>query len=295
MHIPVLLKETINGLNLKQGGTYVDCTVNRAGHSVEIAKSIGQNGKLICIDLDKEALDEAKNILNKIDNHPELFFINSNFRDIKNILSSLSINKIDGLVVDLGISSQEFDESKRGFSFRFNEPLLMTFSSEINKDTLTAHDVVNSWGEETLADILFHFADERYARKIAKKIVEERKIKEIKTTNDLVTIIESSVPAFYRNRKINCATKTFLAIRMAVNDELGSLKDLISSLPEILSDGGRASVITFHSTEDRIVKQEIKSIKELKAVNKKVISPSREEQKENPRARSAKLRIVEKL
>lgn len=295
-HIPVLLEESIQGLAIKEGGVYVDCTTNRGGHSVEIAKLLGKKGTLVCIDLDEDALHEAKEHLATVTNAPTIHFVHSNFRHLANILKNLKIEHVDGVLADLGLSSQELDESKRGFSFRYDEPLLMTFKASTDEDDLTALDIVNSWSEETIADILFGFSDERYARRIARAIVARRTGKEIKTTHELVDIISSAVPALYKNKKTHFATKTFQAIRMATNDELGSVKELISVLPEVLKSTARACIITFHSTEDRIVKQELRAKKEiLTSITKKAIIPSSKEQKENPRSRSAQLRIIEKL
>lgn len=295
LHIPVMLKETIAELDLAAGLSVVDCTTNRAGHSIEIAKVIGKSGTLICIDLDSKALAEAKkNIESSIDkaNLPTIHYVNSNFSEIESILKNLNIEKVNRVLADLGLSSQELDVSGRGFSFMRNEPLLMTFQSEaeILPETLTAKDIVNSWSEETLSDIIFYFSDERYAKRIARNICERRKEKEIKTTFDLVDIIRVSVPAVYRNGKTNCATKTFQAIRMSVNRELDSIKDLVKSFENIIVEGGVVSVITFHSTEDRIVKQAVNEIKELKKINKKPTTASEEEVRSNTRSRSAKLR-----
>ena len=295
VHIPVMLGETIVELDLAPGLCVVDCTTNRAGHSIEIAKIIGKSGTLVCIDLDSKALSEAKkNIETNISKEdlPTVHYVNSNFSEIENILKSLNIEKVDRVLADLGLSSQELDVSGRGFSFMRNEPLLMTFQSDndISDETLTAKDVINSWSEETLADIIFYFSDERYAKRIARNICEKRKEKDIKTTFDLVDIIRGSVPAVYRNGKTNCATKTFQAIRMAVNRELDSIKDLVKSFENIIKEGGVVSVITFHSTEDRIVKQAVNEIKELKKINKKPTTASEEEIRINTRSRSAKLR-----
>ena len=295
-HIPVLLNETLEGLALKEGGVYVDCTTNRAGHSIKIAEAIGSNGTLVCIDLDKEALKEAEENLKNVKNAPTIHFVHSNFRHVATILKDLHIDHVDGVLADLGLSSQELDESKRGFSFRFDEPLLMTFDAHPTEDSLTAFDVVNTWSEETLKDILFGFADETYRGRIAKAIVEKRKEKEIKTTFELVDVIAGAVPAMYRHRKTHFATKTFQALRMAVNDELGSITELIDALPVVLKEKGRACFITFHSTEDRIVKQGLRGKGEsLKLVNKKAIIPEEKELEGNVRARSAQLRIVEKI
>lgn len=294
-HIPVLLEETIHGLALKKGGVYVDCTVNRAGHSVPIAEAIGKNGTLICIDLDEQALKEAESTLRKVHDAPTYHFIHSNFRHLKSILKTLEISSVDGILADLGLSSQELDSSGRGFSFRFEEPLQMTFTSSLNEDTVTASDIVNYWSESTIADILYGFADETYARRIAKAIVVHREEKPIATTTELVAVIASAVPGLYRHRKTHFATKTFQALRMATNDELGSIEELIHTFPEILREKGRACIITFHSTEDRVVKHILKShIEALLPITKKPIIPSDEEIHNNPRARSAQLRIIER-
>jgi 16S rRNA (cytosine1402-N4)-methyltransferase len=290
MHIPVLLNESIEALDLSAGQVVVDCTTNRAGHSLEIAKKIGKTGTLICFDLDSEALAEAKVKLESLPEAPHLVFVNKNFREIKSVLHELNL-KADAIIADLGLSSQELDDSGRGFTFQKDEPLLMTFASDVTEDTLTAKDIVNGWGEESIADILYGFADERFSRRIARGIIAARKKKDINTTFELVEIISEALPAFAKNGKTNCATKTFQALRMATNDEVGSMKDLIISLPDILKPNGIAAIITFHSTEDRIVKKTAKEIKSLKAVNKKPIEPSLLETKNNPRARSAKLRI----
>ena len=296
MHIPVLLKESIEGLNIKSGGIYVDCTTNRGGHSVEIAKFLGADGVLICIDLDQDALTEAREVIEKVKDVPKVHFIQSNFRHLPSILKDLKISHVDGILADLGVSSQELDDSKRGFSFRFDEPLLMTFASKPEEDQTTAYDIVNCWSESTIADVLYGFADEVYSRRIANAIVNTRAEKPIATTFELVDVIGRAVPALYRHRKTHYATKTFQALRMATNDELGSINDLLGALPSVLASGGRAGIITFHSTEDRIVKNGMRVNGEtLRMISKKAIMPTDEEIKNNPRARSAQLRIVERI
>ena len=296
MHIPVLLNETIEGLAIKEGGIYVDCTTNRGGHSAKIAKALKGKGTLICIDLDSDALKEAEQQITSYKVLPTLHFVHSNFRHLPSILEELGITHVDGILADLGLSSQELDDSKRGFTFRYDEPLLMTFDPHPTEDTTTAFDIVNYWSESTIADILYGFADETYRGRIAKAIVKRREEKQIKTTFELVDIIASAVPAIYRHRKTHFATKTFQALRMAANDELGSINALIEALPNILASNGRACIITFHSTEDRIVKQGLRAKEEtLKPISRKAIVPSEEELIENPRARSAQLRIVERI
>lgn len=296
MHIPVLLHESIEGLAIKKGGVYVDCTTNRGGHSIEIAKLLGKDGALICVDLDQEALIEAEKKLRELQNAPTLHFIHSNFRHIKSILESLNISSIDGVIADLGLSSQELDDSGRGFSFLRDEPLQMTFDAHPTDDMTTAYDIVNFWSESTIVDILYGFADEAYRGRIARAIVEARKEHTITTTKQLVDIIASVVPAAYRHRKTHFATKTFQALRMATNDELGSISELINSLPSILAPQGRVCFITFHSTEDRIVKQGLRSHADtLKIITKKAIVPQEQELDQNPRARSAQLRIAERI
>lgn len=296
MHILVLLHECIEGLAIKEGGVYVDCTTNRGGHSVEIAKRLGEDGVLICIDLDKSALEEARTLLETVEKGPKIHFINSNFRHVSSILADLKIPHVDGLLADLGISSQELDSSGRGFTFRYDEPLVMTYDSSPDEGTTTAYDIVNFWSESTIADVLFGFADERYARRIANKIVEHRKGAPIKTTFELVDIIKSAVPSLYTHKKIHFATKTFQALRMATNDELGSINDLLAALPEALNTNGRACIITFHSTEDRIVKHGLRTFGDVvRIITKKPIIPSKEEITSNPRSRSAQLRIVERI
>jgi 16S rRNA (cytosine1402-N4)-methyltransferase len=299
MHKPVLLKETVSALQIgKASVTIVDATVNRGGHSKEVLSQMAPKSTLICIDLDKGALLDAKNDLESYakERGVSTFYVQDNFRNLEKILNNLSIEKIDGLIADLGISSQELDSSERGFSFRFDEPLQMTFKDTLSEDDLTAKDVVNNWSLETLTLVITSFSDERYAYRIAKGILTEREVKPITTTFELIECIRRSTPIAYHYGKTHFATKTFQAIRMAVNDELGSLVDLIDSLPRVLEKNARASVITFHSTEDRMLKHEVrKRENELAFVSKKAIMPEYAEIINNPRARSAQLRIIKRL
>lgn len=291
-HIPVLLKETIEGLDIKSGDIYVDGTCGGGGHAVEIAKLGAQ---VICFDLDKKALERVKDtfVREGIPNIPRV--IQANFKDIKIELARLNINSIDKILFDLGLSSFEIDESGRGFTFMKDEPLIMTFDDNPKEDDVTALKVVNEWGEENLADIIYGFGQEQFSRRIAKAICTERKIHPIKTTFELREIISKAVPNFYRFRKIHPATKTFQAIRMAVNSEILNLEEGLKGAWDVLNPNGRIAVITFHSLEDRIVKNFFKSKNESKEgilYSKKVIKPSREEILENPRSRSSKLRIL---
>ncbi len=303
-HIPIMLVQCMDGLNIKPSDILVDCTVNRGGHAKEFAKLLGKDGILICIDLDQDALKEAEeNInqelekLNVLKNlRPKVFYINNNFSNLESILKDLDIEKVDKIFADFGLSSQELDISGRGFSFMRDEPLLMTFKTEsgITEDDTTARDIVNFWGEESIANILFNFADERYSRRIAKGIIDARKIKTINTTFELIEIIKASTPFAYHKLKTNPATRTFQALRMAVNDEIGAIVKLLNSSFELLKeDTGRLVVLTFHSTEDRIVKHTARDLG-FKQINKKAITAEREEVRENVRSRSAKLRIYEK-
>lgn len=299
MHKPVLLSETVDALQINDTPcTIVDATVNRGGHSYEILRRMSPGSKLICIDLDGIALEEAKIKLEPYakERDVSIIFIQDNFRNIKEILSELSIERVDGLVADLGISSQELDSSERGFSFRFDEPLCMTFKDVHTENDLIAKDVIGTWSLETLTLILTSFSDEKYAYRIAKGIVKERETKPITTTFELIDVIRRSTPKAYHYGKTHFATKTFQALRMAVNDELGAIIKLIETLQYILKSESRASIITFHSTEDRMVKHEVRKLENILAfVNKKAIVPKDEEIINNPRSRSAQLRIVKKV
>ena len=295
MHIPVLLKEVIDGLDLKQGQTVLDCNLNRGGHSLEILKKIGKNGTLIGIDLDADALNEARVNFEKLPEHGRICLMNTNFRKVDEVMEDTRVSSVDAILFDLGLSSEELDISGRGFTFQKDEPLLMTFASNIKEDTLTARDMVNMWSEETLADIIYFYSDEKYARRIAKAIVLKRKEKEIETTFELVDIIAGAVPHLYKKGKTHFATKTFQSLRIAANDEMESLKEGLEKSFNFLKKDGRMAVITFHSLEDRIVKnffRDLKNKDKLTLINKKPIAPSREEIKENPRSRSSKLRII---
>lgn len=314
IHKSVLLKETVDALNLKNGSVVVDATLGGGGHSSEILERILPDGKLIAFDQDKRAID---NFRKKIDSEKRLkevedriILINENFEKIKESLENLKISKVNGITADLGISSDQLDDVEIGISFRFDAPLDMRLD---RKREVTAEQVVNTYSEEDLVKILQEFGDEKYARRIAKKICDERKKGNIKRTLELVSIIERAVPAAYRHGKINCATKTFQALRIEVNNELGVLKKIISDGVDLLAPGGRLAIITFHSGEDRIVKNLFREYargcvcppelpicrcgqKEIaRIITRKPIEPSEEEIEGNPRARSGKLRILEKI
>lgn len=303
-HKSVLLMPAVDGLAVKPDGVYVDCTAGGGGHSLEIAKRLGEKGRLICFDQDKEAIAAAKKRLS--DYSPT--FINRNFAQIKTALSEIGITSIDGALMDLGVSSYQLDNPERGFSFHEDAPLDMRMSGE----GASAFDVVNEYPESELTRILFEYGEEKFARGIASGIVRARNTAPIKTTGELAEIIRNNVPLKVRREKNPCR-KTFQAIRIEVNRELDVLKTALDDAFELLSPGGRLSVITFHSLEDRIVKQKFKELSEgctcpkdfpvcvcgnkPKAfpVNKKPITADEEELSENPRSRSAKLRVLEKL
>ncbi|MCG2699310.1 16S rRNA (cytosine(1402)-N(4))-methyltransferase RsmH [Candidatus Parcubacteria bacterium] len=296
-HIPVLLKEAIQYLNAKDGDVILDSTVGGGGHAKAIMQKIGKTGTLVGIDQDAAMLDRLKSKF-QIPNS-KLILINGNFRDLDKLIAPHGFKKINGAVFDLGINSEQFEESGRGFSFQKDEPLLMTYKSDIGPNDLTAKKIVNEWSEKEIADVIYKNGEERYSRRIARKIVERRKEKPIKTTSELVEIIRLSVPPAYRNnRRIHCATRTFQALRMAVNDELPALEEGIGKAWELLERGGRMVAISFHSLEDRIVKNFFRNKAkdgEGKVLTKKPIVASKKEKEENPRARSAKMRAIEKI
>lgn len=299
MHEPVLLKEITEGLSVSPGETVLDCTVNRAGHGVTLATQAGAKGTYIGLDLDRTALEEAKEKLFAIPKavRPKIHLCQENFRNIENLLETLHIDGADKILFDLGISSEELEVSGRGFSFMRDEPLLMTLNSAPAEDSVTAADIVNVWQEKTLADIIWGYGGERNARRIAKAIVEARALKPIKTSMELAEIVKKASPKFGYS-KIHPATKTFQAIRIAVNDELGAETEGLKAAATLLRPKGRIAVISFHELEDRIAKryfQELCREGDFELLTKKPIVPGREETKNNPRARSAKLRIIKRI
>ena len=295
VHKTVLLNETVDGLNLVPKAIVLDGTFGGGGHSVDVCKKY-PGTKIIAIDQDKGAWDKAKSKFENVD--CKVSFHNLNFRDLDKALEIEGLKEVDGIILDIGLSSDQLDNSGRGFSFMKDEPLLMTMKENPLLEDLTAMDVVNGWSEKSLADIIYGYGEERFSRRIAKGIVEARKKKKIETTWELVKIIEDNVPTVYRKGRLHFATKTFQALRIAVNDELGALEMGLHKGFEALKVGGRMSVISFHSLEDRIVKifyKEKQKEGKAKLINKKPIVGKEEEIKSNRRARSAKLRILEKV
>lgn len=302
-HKSVLLKESIEGLNIKPDGIYADCTAGGGGHSFEIAKRL-TDGRLICFDQDKEAIAAAKERLKAF----SPIFVNRNFAEIREALSELRINGLDGILMDLGVSSYQLDNRERGFSYHDDAPLDMRMSGSGE----SARDVVNEYDEESLVRILQLYGEEKYARSIVKGIVKQRAVLPIETTSQLAEIIRNNVPSKVRNEKNPCR-KTFQAIRIEVNRELEVLEKGIADGFDLLNVGGRMAIITFHSLEDRIVKNAFREYctgctcppefpvcvcgRTPKAVlvNKKPVAASEEELEDNPRSRSAKLRVLEKI
>ncbi|MFA6463669.1 MAG: 16S rRNA (cytosine(1402)-N(4))-methyltransferase RsmH [Candidatus Paceibacterota bacterium] len=296
IHKTVLLHETVEGLNPSVGGVYIDGTFNAGGHSKLLAKLIGKKGTIIGIDADIKALKKGESEIKKTG--VNFFGVNDNFRNLDKALEKLKIEKIDGALFDLGLSSDQLEESGRGFSFKKAEPLLMTFKADPTKKDLTAYDVVNDFEQENLETIIRFYGGEKIAGRIARAIVEAREKSPIKDSKELAEIIYQVVPAKFRKMKIHPATKTFQAIRVVVNDEIESLKEGMEKTLEKLKKGGRMSVISFESLTDGTVKRFMKekaAEDKLLIITKKPIVPSEEELKENPRSRSAKLRIAEKI
>lgn len=306
-HKSVLLEETIEALNIRKGKIYLDGTLGGAGHSREILKKLDGSGLLIGIDQDKEALEVARERLSDF-NNVELF--NLNYVDFEKALDELGIDKIDGVLLDIGVSSYQFDNPERGFSYRFDAPLDMRMDLDLD---ISARDIVNTYTESEITRIIKDYGEEKWAARIAKFIVDERKEKSIETTFDLVEIIKKAIPAGARRNGPHPAKRTFQALRIEVNKELDVLKDSIDKFVHRLNPGGRIAIITFHSLEDRIVKNAFKHLekdcicppsspictcdkeREIKIITRKPITASEDELKENNRSHSAKLRVAEKL
>jgi 16S rRNA (cytosine1402-N4)-methyltransferase len=294
LHHSVLLYEAIEWLKIQPTDTVVDATLGGAGHTRAIAHILNTHGTLIGFDLDDDAIARAQKALAGV--KPRVYLIKSNFRNLHDKLTARGIHSIDKILFDLGWSGYQLTGG-RGFSFLSDEPLLMTYVRDITPETLTAREIVNDWKEESLIDIIKGWGEERYARRIAQMIVDRRAQTPFTTARELADAIKECVPRTYRYGRIHPATKTFQALRIAVNDELGSLRAGLAGAWNMLACGGRIAVITFHSIEDRIVKQQfVQWEKEGTAarVLKKPIVPSARELSQNPRARSAKLRVIAK-
>lgn len=305
-HKSVLLEEAISYLNIKLDGIYVDCTLGRAGHSSEILKRL-TSGKLIAIDQDAEAIEESKKVLEAISSNFEI--IKTNFKNLKLVLQERKIEKVNGILFDLGVSSPQLDTEKRGFSYHTDARLDMRMDKS---QSLSAYEIINNYSSEELKDILYKYGEEKYAPQIVREIEKRKKTKKIKTTLELVEIIKKAVPK-KEQIKSHPARKTFQALRIAVNDELNVLRLALKDAIEVLESRGRLVVITFHSLEDRICKEIFKEYSEIpevvkglpeipqefmpkiKVINKKPITPTPEEIKINNRARSAKMRVIEKI
>lgn len=290
LHIPVLLKESIEKLSPKEGEFFIDCTGGGGGHSREILKRIGKRGKLLVIDWDKNNVRNLKEIFKDNEN---VFVEQANYKDAPELVEKNKLGKADGLIIDLGFSTDQIEEGGRGFSFLKEEILDMRY--ELKEGGLTAAEVVNQFSEKDLADIFYKYGEERYSRQIAKNIVESRRKKRILMTFDLVEIIRSSVPKKYERGRINPATRVFQALRIYVNDELGNLEEILKNLRVLMNKNGRVAIISFHSLEDRIVKNYFREmVKNSFAdfINKKPIVPTDEEILNNPKSRSAKMRAI---
>ena len=304
-HISVLLNECIEGLNIKEDGIYVDGTLGGAGHSSEIIKNLCERGRLIGIDQDKDALKAAKE---KLKDYNNVTFVHSNFYNIENILHDLNIAGVDGILMDLGVSSYQLDNGERGFSYMQDAPLDMRMNRE---NSLSAYEVINSYSEEDLFRIIKDYGEEKFAKRIANFIINKRKEKNIESTLELVDVIKAAIPAKARREGPHPAKRTFQAIRIEVNKELEIIEKTIRDGVERLNVGGRMAIITFHSLEDRIVKTVYKNLANpctcpssfpvcvcnkkpiVKIITRKPIEASKEELDYNPRSRSAKLRIIE--
>lgn len=309
-HITVLLNEAVDGLNINPDGTYVDCTLGGGGHSGLILSKLSENGKLYSFDQDITAINFNKDKFKEENELGKINFIKSNFRNISEELNKRNILGVDGILYDLGVSSPQFDNADRGFSYNYDAPLDMRMDQS---QSLTARDVVNDWSYEQLVRIFFRYGEEKFAKSIARRIEKVRQQTPIETTGQLVDLIKEAIPAKARRKGGHPAKKTFQAIRIAVNDELGALEESLEQALDLLNPGGRISVITFQSLEDRLVKVMFKqktSLPELppglpvipdsqkveyKLITRKPIVPSEDEITHNNRAHSAKLRIIEKL
>ena len=294
LHKPVLLQEVLEFLDIKPDDKVFDGTLGSAGHAQAIVGIVSCKN-YVATDLDKEAIERAKSVLPE-ECHQNLF--EDSFENIDKVLHEKSWTCVNKVLLDLGWSQDQFELSGRGFSFAKDEPLVMSFKANPSKNDITAYDMINFWHEDTLADIIEAFGEERFARRIARAIVERRRKSKIKTSKELAEIVREAIPARFKNKKIDPATKTFQALRIATNQELEVLQRALDKLHDALCKNGRIAVISFHSLEDRIVKMKFKEWAKKgsgKLINKKVITASKEELQKNKRARSAKLRVYEKI
>lgn len=290
-HISVLLHEAITLLAVEPHHVVLDGTVGGAGHTKALANMLGAEGTIVGLDRDVHAIERARKALTKV--KPTVRLGVGNFKDVAELLPKLGVAHLDRALFDLGWSSYQLEDG-RGFSFKSDEPLLMTYTAHPTHTDLTASEIVNTWGEESIADIIFGWGEERFARRIAKAIVAKREQKPIQTARELAELIESAVPSWYRYKKTHPATKTFQALRIATNDELGAIREGLAGVRALAHPGARVGVITFHSIEDRVVKNIFVEWKEEgigAPVTKKPVAPTDEEVRMNPRARSAKLRV----
>lgn len=307
-HISVLLNECIENLNIKENGIYVDGTMGGAGHSLEIVKKLGVNGKLICIDQDENAHIKAKDVLK--DYLDKIIFVHDNFVNIKDILNNVGYSKIDGVLLDLGVSSHQLDEAERGFSYMQDAKLDMRMDI---RNELSAYNVVNEYSEEKLAEIIKFYGEDNWAKRIAKFIVEFREESPIETTGDLVDVIRRAIPKKARQEGSHPAKRTFQAIRIEVNNELGILNKTVEDIKDCLKPYGRICIITFHSLEDRAIKRKFVEMHndcicprefplcvcdkecEVNIITRKPILPTKFELENNSRSKSAKLRVAERV
>lgn len=309
-HETVLLEEAVRGLNIRPDGIYVDCTLGGAGHSLKILEELDEDGHLYAFDQDEFAIEQAKITLKEGIERGQVTLVEDNFRNLEESLKRLGVDKVDGVLYDLGVSSPQLDEGDRGFSYNFDAKLDMRMNQD---QQLTAYDIVNDWEFNDIVRILFQYGEEKFSKQIARKIEAHREVKPIETTFELVEIIKEGIPAPARRTGGHPAKRVFQAIRIAVNDELNAVEESIEQAIKMIDLEGRVSVITFHSLEDRIVKKIFKEYSTadeppinmpilpsqiekapLKLINRKVILPSEDEVERNKRSRSAKLRVAEK-
>ena len=296
-HIPVLQKEVIQYLDPKPNENFIDATIGQGGHTFFILRKNKPKGKVLGIDADPEQIENIKHIELK----DRLILVNNSYANLKEIVKKHNFKPVNGILFDLGMSSWHLEESKRGFSFQRNEPLDMRYDK--NQKHLTAEDIINQWPEKEIEQILREYGEERFSRRIAKEIVEARRKNPIKSTFQLVAIIKKAVPSWYQRGKISFATKTFQALRITVNDELETIKQGLEQALDVLEKGGRLIVISFHSLEDRIVKNSFSTFakgyggqeRKIEILTKKPVRPSLEEIKINKRSRSAKLRAARRI